>query len=84
MEANDHYQTASHGRQGLSGQIYREKQASYIDKKRFDKAMEMDIKDIKSKFGTKYDSSMVEAIETAKSKGLINNSQAKRLKKMCK
>lgn len=66
MEKEDYYPTASHGRQGKAGDAFRKLQAQYIAQNRFDKAMEMDIKDIKSKFGTKYDRGMIEAVETAK------------------
>jgi uncharacterized protein RhaS with RHS repeats len=82
METVDHQRTASYG-SGLQAAAYRRTQQQLIQKGKFGKAMEMDICDIKSKFGNKYNASMVEAIEEAKSQGLIKDDEGKRLKKMC-
>ena len=43
--------------------------------------MEMDIKDVKRKFGTKYNQGMREMIDYAKDKGFITNKEANRLKR---
>jgi uncharacterized protein RhaS with RHS repeats len=85
MTKADHKQTASHGRR-KSAQNYRATQTVLISqgKPGYAKAMEMDIKDIKSKFGNKYDKSMTEAIDYAHKHDLIAKKDANRLKKQCK
>ncbi|HSC69488.1 MAG TPA: DUF6531 domain-containing protein [Cellvibrio sp.] len=83
MDTADHWKTASHSRQGAAAKFYRRQQKKYIDRGQFHKAMEMDIDDIKRNFGTKYDSSMKQAIDYAESKGYITRAQSKRLKRKC-
>jgi len=55
METADHAQTASHGSQGLAGTGFRAQQATLINQGKFNEALQMDIRDIQSKFGSKYD-----------------------------
>lgn len=52
MEKADHLRTASWGRGGAS---YQAQQKALIDQGRIREAIEMDINDIRSKFGNKYD-----------------------------
>jgi RHS repeat-associated protein len=54
MDKNDHRLTASWGR-SKAAQKYREQQRQLIEKGKFIEAQQMDIDDIKSKFGSKYD-----------------------------
>ena len=54
MEYEDHQQTASCGN-SREAQEYRARQQELIEKGNFREAMQMDIDDIKSKFGDKYD-----------------------------
>jgi hypothetical protein len=64
MEPADHRRTASYG--GGSGspqQQYRDQQRSLIDQGKFDDAFLMDVQDIQSKFGSKYDQAILEAID---------------------
>ena len=53
MTEADHRKTASWGSWAKASQ-WRSQQAKLIDKGKFGKAMEMDIRDIKRKFGKKY------------------------------
>lgn len=54
METGDHRQTASFG-SSLEAKEYRAKQKELIDQGKFREALQMDIDDIRSKFGNKYD-----------------------------
>ena len=54
MEKGDHRQTASCGR-SKKANAYRAKQESLIKQGKFREAVKMDIKDLRSKFGNKYD-----------------------------
>ena len=54
MDKADHRQTASCGR-SKKAQAHRAKQKSLIQQGKFREAVKMDIKDIRSKFGNKYD-----------------------------
>ncbi len=63
MEAADHAETASHGNQGSIGEEYRARQAALIEQGRFDEALQMDIDDIRSKFGSKYDEGIKQMLE---------------------
>ena len=54
MDKADHRQTASCG-MSAEAREYREKQKELIDKGKFSKAYQMDVDDIHSKFGNKYD-----------------------------
>jgi hypothetical protein len=64
---------------------YRTRQAVLISQGQagYAKAMEYDIRDIKSRHHTKYNDSMVEAVEYAKNKGLITDADAVKLKHIC-
>lgn len=64
MDAADHRLTASHGHQGRAGAAYRARQKQLIDQGRFDDAIQMDIDDIQSRFGTKYDDAILEMIDS--------------------
>ena len=73
MDKRDHRKTASSGSSN-EAKAYRDKQAEYIKKGDFDKALDMDIKDIKDKFGNKYDkqiSEMKEYVNELKKRGDI-------------
>lgn len=60
MDAEDHRQTASCGN-SKEAREYRAKQKELIDNGKFREAFEMDVDDIKSKFGNKYDHAISEA-----------------------
>lgn len=62
MDKEDHRRTASCGNSN-EAKAYRMKQKEYIGKGQFDKAVKMDIEDIKSKFGNKYDKQIDEMKE---------------------
>lgn len=64
MSPEDHRKTASYGgRKGSTQQAYRDKQAELIKQGRFDDAFMMDVDDIQSKFGNKYDNAILEAMD---------------------
>jgi len=71
METKDHRKTASWG---LSKEAvtFRRKQQDLIKAGKFEQAMKMDIDDIQSKFGSKYDKGINQAMSYAKSKGYYN------------
>ena len=54
MEKKDHAQTASYGR-SKSATAYRKRQTELIKQGKFEEAQRMDINDVQSKFGDKYD-----------------------------
>jgi hypothetical protein len=60
MERPDHQKTASYG---APGESYRAKQADLVEEGRFDDAVQMDIDDIISKFGSKYDDAILQMID---------------------
>lgn len=62
MEAIDHHQTASWGR-SRSAVAYRREQQELIQKGYFQEAQKMDVDDIRSKFGSKYDEGIQQALE---------------------
>lgn len=62
MDKNDHMLTASWGN-SLSAQKYRAEQAFLIENGMFKEAMQMDINDIHSKFGSKYDDAIIEMLK---------------------
>lgn len=62
MEAVDHHQTASWGR-SRNALIYRKQQQTLIQQGRFEAALQMDIDDIRSKFGSKYDEAIQQMLE---------------------
>ena len=59
MSPEDHKKTASWGR-SKSAQQYRAQQERLINNGDFMKAQQMDIDDVKSKFGNKYDKAIKE------------------------
>ena len=64
MSPEDHRKTASYGgRKGSGQQAYRDKQADLIKQGKFDDAFMMDVDDIQSKFGNKYDNAILEAMD---------------------
>jgi RHS repeat-associated protein len=64
MEPADHRRTASYGGGPDSPQqAYRDIQQALLDQGRFDEAFLMDVEDIQSKFGSKYDDAIVQAID---------------------
>lgn len=69
MTEKDHALTASYGN-SLSAQSYRAKQAKYIEEGNWKKAFEMDVNDIRSKFGEKYDEALKAADRAAREKKL--------------
>ena len=70
MSPGDHALTASY-KNTKSAQLYRQKQKEYIDAGDFKSAFEMDVKDIRSKFGDKYDKAIEEARQYYISKGMF-------------
>ena len=71
MTKEDHQKTASYGASAAAKQ-YRAKQAEYIKNKDWKKAFDMDVKDIRKKFGTKYNKAISLAEKAAKDNGLWN------------
>ena len=57
MSTADHRRTASWGN-SRSARQYRSRQASLISQGRFREAVQMDINDIRAKFGNKYDAAI--------------------------
>lgn len=73
MEKMDHRQTASWGN-SLEARAYRSQQKELLDAGKFDEAVQMDIDDIREKFGNKYDkgiSEMKEYVERLKQEGRL-------------
>jgi hypothetical protein len=62
MEKSDHLNTASYG-YGKDAQLYRTKQRELIQQGRFREAQQMDIDDIRAKFGEKYERAIQETLE---------------------
>ena len=75
METTDHRMTSSHGWQGKEGTLYRQKQLDLINQGKFADAIQMDIDDIRSSFGSKYDSSINEMLDYSHEKGLISKAE---------
>lgn len=63
MSADDHKLTASYGSSPAAA-AYRARQKALIDQGRFDDAVQMDIDDIRTKFGSKYDEAILEMIDS--------------------
>jgi len=61
MDAADHRMTASHGNMGRAGRQYRDAQQRLIRRGNLRGAFMMDVIDIRSKFGDKYDAALAEA-----------------------
>lgn len=72
MDRLDHRQTASCG-MSKAAQEYRARQAELISGGRIKEAIKMDIDDIHSKFGDKYDGAIQEMLDYAESKGYISD-----------
>ena len=62
MQPPDHRKTKSYGNTAESV-VFREKQAELIKAGRWKEAQQMDIDDIRSRFGDKYDAAILEALE---------------------
>ena len=62
MNKTDHQKTNSWGRT-KANQRYRKKQRELIEQGRFREAQQMDIDDVRSRFGTKYDDAIEEMLE---------------------
>ena len=60
MDKEDHKKTASHGN-SKEAREYRQKQKELIEQGKFREAFEMDVADIREKFGDKYDKAIAEA-----------------------
>lgn len=65
MDPTDHRKTASYGN-SAEARAYRAKQEELIKQGKFDEAQKMDIDDIRSKFGAKYDQEIEEMLEYTK------------------
>jgi hypothetical protein len=64
MEPADHRRTASYGGgPGSTQQAYRDRQAALIEQGQFDEAFLMDVDDLQSKFGDKYDRAILDAMD---------------------
>jgi hypothetical protein len=62
METDDHMDTASWGR-GKAAQEYRAQQEQLISEGKFREAQQMDIDDVRSKFGDKYDEGIQQMLD---------------------
>lgn len=62
MEKEDHKETASYGR-SKEAEMYRDKQKALIEQGKFREAVQMDIDDIREKFGDKYDEGIAQMLE---------------------
>lgn len=62
METPDHRRTASWG-SSKAAEAYRQRQADLISKGKLREAIQMDIDDIRSKFGSKYDKNISEMLK---------------------
>lgn len=69
MLPNDHRMTASYGR-GADRAAHRKAQADLIEKGDFKGAQQLDIDDIRNKFGGKYDNAIEQMIEYSKKSGI--------------
>lgn len=65
MDKEDHWATKSWG-SGRAAQTYRATQQTLIKQGRFDEAQQMDINDIRSQFGNKYDQGLKQATQYTK------------------
>ena len=62
MDKADHYKTASRG-SSTEAILYRQRQKELVDQGHFREALQMDIDDIHSKFGDKYDEAIEEMLK---------------------
>lgn len=74
MTKAEHRKTASLGSWAKASQ-WQSQQAKLIDKDKFGKAMEMDIRDIKGKLGEKYNKGISEMIDYAIGEGHITRAK---------
>lgn len=65
MEKADHAETASYGN-SAEAKGYRAEQSRLIQQGKFGDAQRMDIKDVQSKFGSKYDSAIQQMLDYTK------------------
>ena len=65
METQDHMDTASWGRAKKAEQ-YRQKQKELIDQGKFMEAQQMDLDDVRGKFGDKYDDAIQQMLDYTK------------------
>ena len=65
MDPADHQQTASYGN-SAEAQAYRAKQAELIKQGKFQDAQKMDVNDVQSKFGDKYNKGIQQAQDYTK------------------
>ena len=65
----DHAETASYG-STREARAYREEQRKLIEQGKFREAQEMDIRDLQSKFGSKYDEAIQQMRDYTRSLGL--------------
>ena len=79
MDRPDHRAMSSTG-SSRNAKLWRKKQAELINQSKFKEAMEMDIDEIISKHGTKYNDNMKEMIDYAYSKGYIDEDSKTKLK----
>ena len=75
-----HMTTADHQERYTSKQ-WRAHQEDLIRRGKYGKAMEMDIRDVKRKFGNKYNKGMGEMIDYATQKGYITGAEGRRMKR---
>ena len=68
MERADHYDTASWGN-SREARAYRAEQSRLIEEGRFRDAQQMDIDDIRAKFGTKYDDAIQQMLDYTERQG---------------
>ncbi|VTY04951.1 Putative deoxyribonuclease RhsC [Prevotella melaninogenica] len=80
METTDYRMAYSHGWQGKEGALYRQTQLDLINQGKFADAIQMDIDDILSSFGSKYDSSINEMLDYSYEKGLISEAERDKMK----
>ena len=83
MDKDDHRSMSSTG-SSTASQRWRQQQAAYIRQGRWDKAIEMDIRESINRFGDKYKARMARMVNQTKNLGLINRAQTNRLSKLCK
>ena len=83
MDKPDHRGMTSTGSSATSQQ-WRQQQRDYIKAGRWDKAIEMDIRESVAKFGDKYKARMNRMVNQARNLGLINKRQNTRLSKLCR
>ncbi len=71
MTKEDHFETGSYGAR-MKSIIYRDDQKKLIDSDKMGEAIEKDIRDIRMKFGNKYDESILQILDYAIDQGYID------------